>query len=78
MCTQFFKKFLLHLELNNMILISISLIAYFNLVIFLLLMDNTTVKTINDYFNFSNRVLVSANITALLISLSCYLFIKFI
>jgi hypothetical protein len=61
-----------------MILISISLIAYFNLVIFLLLMDNTTVKTINDYFNFSNRVLVSANITALLISLSCYLFIKFI
>ncbi len=60
-----------------MIFLGIVLTVYFNLVIYLLLIDNTTVRTLNDYFKYGNGMFKVMNITAILIIVSIYLFAKF-
>jgi hypothetical protein len=60
-----------------MIFLGIVLTVYFNLVIYLLLIDNTTARTLNDYFKYGNGMFKVMNITAILIIVSIYLFAKF-
>jgi len=60
-----------------MIILSIILCLYANIIRWADLADNTTVRTFKDYINYSNKITITYNICWFIITLIVYLTVNF-
>jgi hypothetical protein len=59
-----------------MILLSITLLIFTNIFILALLADNTTVRSLKDYLNYSDKIMIIFNLIWILITAFIILFVK--